>query len=463
MSRTDSNRAAELGGVLVQTLEAFQEAVEHLRWEPLIAVDTEADAFFSYREKVCLIQFSTRERDFLVDPLAPLPFQELAPIFANPLQTKIFHDAEFDVLILKRDFGFVFRSIFDTRLACSLLGHERPGLANVLAERYGVKLDKSLQRSNWCLRPLSEEQLRYAREDTAHLIRLYEEVHEELEQSGRMQVEEAECRRLEALEPRSRIFDPAGWTKIQGARHLDPRGRRLMHELFAWRERTAEAADAAPFRIAPNELLLAIARQVAEGARPQDALGRLRGRLVHEHGAAIFETLRAALAAGPLEALPERQPARSGPGRLDERQQARYDALKHWRKERAIAMHMDAAYVLPRRALEFLAVEPARDLSELARVPEIDTWRVEKLGEEMLAVLASCAVGASSRAESPAPREGARTKGRKKSAAAPKKRASATRRTGVGSGMGDNPDADPLELPVQATASRSSRQRAPAS
>ncbi|MBK9385488.1 MAG: HRDC domain-containing protein [Planctomycetes bacterium] len=452
----------------MQTSDAFLEAVEHLRWEALIAVDTEADSFFSYREKVCLIQFSTRERDFLVDPLAPLPFHELAPIFANPLQTKIFHDAEFDVLILKRDFGFVFRSIFDTRLACSLLGHERPGLANVLAERFDVKLDKSQQRSNWCLRPLSDEQLRYAREDTAHLIRLYEAVHEELESSGRMHVQEAECRRLEAIEARPRVFDPAGWTKIQGARHLDPRGRRLMHELFAWRERTAEAADAAPFRIAPNELLLAIARQVADGARPQDALGRLRGRLVHEHGAAIFETLRAALAAGPLPALPERQPARSGPGRLDDRQQARYDALKSWRKERATEMRMDAAYVLPRRALEFLAVEPARDLAELERVPEIDRWRVEQLGAEMLAVLANFEGGAARASRrSEAAEEDSRPR-RKPSSAAPKKSASrgeslGTAKAGLGPDSTCNPEVVEPALSPAPAPGRSKRRRAPAS
>lgn len=411
----DHRQDAPSGAVqFVQTPEAFREAVEHLSWEPLIAVDTEADAFFSYREKVCLIQFATREREFLVDPLAPLPFRELAPIFANPLQTKIFHDAEFDVLILKRDFGFCFRSIFDTRLACSLLGHERPGLANVLAERFGVRLDKSLQRSNWCLRPLSAEQLRYAREDTAHLIRLFEQVSSELEASGRKHVHDAECRRLEALEPRPRVFDPAGWTKIQGARHLDPRGRRALHELFAWRERTAEHGDIAPFRVAPNELLLAIARHVGSGARPQDAVQRLKGKLFHEHGAAIFETLRTAVAAPPLEALPERLPVRSGPGRLGDQQQLVYEALKGWRKERAAAMRMDAAYVLPRRALEHLATHSVRTLAELAEVPEIDAWRVEELGAEILGLLERH--GASAAPDAPAGerrREGRATRGKR--------------------------------------------------
>lgn len=371
----------------MQTPQRFAEALDHLSWEPVIAVDTEADAFFSYREKVCLIQFATREREFLVDPLAGLPLRDLAPIFANPLQTKIFHDAEFDVMILKRDFGFTFRSIFDTRLACSLLGSERPGLANVLEERFGVKLDKSHQRSNWCERPLSLEQLCYAREDTAYLIRLYEEVSREIDARGRRRVHAAECRRLEGLEPRSRAFDPAGWTKISGAKQLDPRRRRVLHELFAWREEVAKQADTAPFRIAPNELLVALARQADPARGAEQAADRLKGRLRQEYGSELLEVFRRAFVEPPFERMPERHSERSGPGRWNDRQQALYDALREWRKNKAAELEMDAAYILPRRSMESLALEPVEDGEALRRVPEIDLWRVESFAEELLALL----------------------------------------------------------------------------
>jgi ribonuclease D len=113
----------------------------------------------------------------------------------------------------------------------------------------------------------------------------------------------------------------------------------------------------------------------------------LKGRLQAQHGAALYETLRSALAAPTLDAMPERRESRSGPGRMNDRQQATYDALKNWRKERAATLQMDAAYVLPRRALEFLALHPVGDPAGLIAVPEIDAWRIDQLGEEILAVL----------------------------------------------------------------------------
>ncbi len=93
---------------------ALERMVADLAKHPLVATDTESNSMYVYREQVCLVQFSTPETDYLVDPLALTDLSTLAPIFANPDIEKIFHAAEYDLICLKRDFEFEFNNIFDT-------------------------------------------------------------------------------------------------------------------------------------------------------------------------------------------------------------------------------------------------------------------------------------------------------------------------------------------------------------
>ena len=91
--------------------------VPELRRCTHLAVDTKSNGLYAYQEQVCLLQFSTSDTDYLVDPLALFDLSGLEPIFEDPGIEKIFHAAEYDILCLKRDFGFHFANLFDTMLA----------------------------------------------------------------------------------------------------------------------------------------------------------------------------------------------------------------------------------------------------------------------------------------------------------------------------------------------------------
>ncbi len=118
----------------------FRRMLEVLARAPEVAVETEADSFFSYREKVCLVQITALEHDWIVDPLAGLDLGGLGRMLEDPSKTKVFHDGEYDILMMKRDYGFRFSNLFDTRVAAATLGSQAPGLASVLKERFGVEL-----------------------------------------------------------------------------------------------------------------------------------------------------------------------------------------------------------------------------------------------------------------------------------------------------------------------------------
>ncbi len=145
--------------IYVDDSHALSKLRDRLLRQPAIAVDCEANTLFSYLERLCLLQISTKAGDYLVDPIVGLDLGELAPVFADPGIMKVFHSAEYDVLLLKRAHPFELRGLFDTKIAVQSLGCPTPGLAAVLDDWLGVRIDKKYQRSDWGKRPLTDGHL----------------------------------------------------------------------------------------------------------------------------------------------------------------------------------------------------------------------------------------------------------------------------------------------------------------
>ncbi len=359
-----------------------------LEGEPVVAFDTEADSFYRYQEQVCLIQISTPDQDFLVDPLKGFDFGELGDVLAAPDQVKVFHDGEYDVLILKRQFGFQFRNLFDTRVAAAALGVDAPGLGSVVGERFGVELDKSLQRSNWSARPLTSKQIDYARLDTRYLIPLMEEFQRELDERGRTMILEGECRRLEALEPPRRGFDPDEFVRIKGARKLKPIELQVLRELYILRDRLAKARDVPPFKVVGNHVLLEVARSRPRSIRSLERVQGLSPKIVRRIGRELCDSVRAALDKGPLSELP-RLPAKDGTSALDEAGVELHDRLKGWRKKQAVADGIDASLILNRHVLVRLAKDRPENEEQLSAVEGMLPWQVDLFRDDILGVIAS--------------------------------------------------------------------------
>jgi ribosomal protein S18 acetylase RimI-like enzyme len=155
--------------IFVDCPEALHRMIDDLAGQSIIAVDTEANSLFAYRERVCLIQFSTSESDYLLDTLALDDLSSLAPIFSNPCIEKVFHAAEYDILILRHDFDFSFARIFDTMVAARILGWDAVGLGALLQSEFSIHANKKYQRANWGMRPLPQDMLTYAQMDTHFL------------------------------------------------------------------------------------------------------------------------------------------------------------------------------------------------------------------------------------------------------------------------------------------------------
>jgi ribonuclease D len=359
---------------LLAALEAEQE----------IAVDTEADSFYHYQERVCLVQITAGGRDWLVDPLKGLDIRPLGELLADERKVKIFHDGEYDVLIMKRQFGFRFANLFDTRIAAAALGMESPGLAAVVAARYGFELDKSQQRSDWSRRPLTREQVAYARLDTHYLVPLMHTLAPELEARGRMQILRGECARLVALEPAEKTFHPDEFLRIKGARRLSLLEMRVLRELYVLREEHARARDLPPFKILAPQAMLELAQ--AQPTSPRTLERFVPPSVQRRIGNEIVAAIQRGRAQGPFARVPE-NPVRTEEGELDEVQSERHERLKQWRKERAQREHLDSALVLNRRVLLRLAAEHPSTREALGRIEGLLAWQIELFGDELLGVL----------------------------------------------------------------------------
>jgi ribonuclease D len=162
--------------------------VQELLSKKVVAIDTEADSFYHYFDKTCLVQIATRQQTYLVDPLAlggPAELAPLGPVLASPDIRKVFHAAEYDIYVLRRDCRFSFANLFDTMVSAQLLGYPSIGLAALAERHFGVSLPKDEQRSDWSVRPLRESQLNYAAADVTYLIPLAEKLERELKKAKR--------------------------------------------------------------------------------------------------------------------------------------------------------------------------------------------------------------------------------------------------------------------------------------
>ncbi len=244
---------------LVADAPALQALADALAREPVIALDTESNSFHVYRERVCLVQISTREADWVVDPFA-IDLRPLGPVLAGA-PALVLHGADYDVRCLKREYGFVLPALFDTMAAARRLGRAGLGLSALVEEQFGVRLSKDFQRSDWGRRPLTVDQVSYAALDTHFLLPLYEALARELRARGLWEEAALEFGRIAAVEPRPRVFDPEAWRKMKGARDLDAAGRAVLRALWVAREERASALDRPPFKVMPEQSMIEVARR----------------------------------------------------------------------------------------------------------------------------------------------------------------------------------------------------------
>lgn len=369
----------------LDTAAAVSAFADEIATAPSIALDTEGASFHRFVDRVYLMQLSTRDATAIVDPLPTGDLSALKPLVESPDIEIVFHDADYDLRLLRQDYGWATRHIFDTRIAAQLLGYKAFGLAALLELHFDIALDKKFQRADWSLRPLSEGMLEYASQDTMYLLALRDILRAELDAKGRLGWAAEEFTRLEQTQWSS--DDPSQlFLKVKGARDLKRRELAVLRELVPWRDGVAKELDRSTFRVVSNDVLLEICRVQP---KTKQALGVIKGMprgVLDQRGDAVLACVSRAMALDEA-ALPKfpKAPRWEKDPEFDDRA-ARLRAV---RDEVATKLELDPGVLCSREKLETIARRMPSSLEELYETPDLRRWQADLLGPGILQALAS--------------------------------------------------------------------------
>src|SRR5437016_2388347 len=386
--RRGPGRAQQARVTYIDTPAALADAVATLRREPLVAADTEAASFHRYHDRIFLVQLASPSLTAIIDPLAIADLSPVGALLDDPQVEKIFHDADYDLRILDRDYRFRARRLFDTRVAAQLAGEPAVGLAALLEKYVGVKLAKEHQKADWSRRPLPAAMLAYAAADTQHLPALREALRSRLAALQRLPWAEEEFTRLEDLRWTGTPDGggPDAFLRIKGAKALPPHQLAALRELYRWRETVAAEQDRATFRIIGNDALLAVARALPRSHAELEQAHPGPPALGARHGAALLDAVRRTLDLDEAD-LPHVERTPRTP--RDPSVEARVERLKAARNRVAAELALDPGVLCGRSILEALAraQPPANDRAGLARIGGLRRCQIAAFRDALLETL----------------------------------------------------------------------------
>ncbi|MEA3464812.1 MAG: HRDC domain-containing protein [Thermodesulfobacteriota bacterium] len=371
---------------IITTPAGLEQLANDLQQLAVFAVDLEADSMHSFREKVCLLQFTyylaDKEHTVLLDPLAVPDLSVLRPVLADPAVRKIFHAADYDIRCLFRDFEIEIHGLFDTMISSQLLGEERVGLADILGKYFDVSLDKKYQRSDWSKRPLSPEMCHYAAEDTRYLHQLVAILEGQLVEKDRLWWAQEEFALLE--QARFQVHEGPAFLRMKGAGTLSPRSLAILENLIVWRNGEAARRDCPAYKVLGPKALLSVARHCPDCVADLKKVDDFSPRLVDRYGKAVLLQVEQAMlvAEGDLPCFP-RAERRVRDAAVDKR----FARLKQWRKGKAVELALDPGILINNALLEEIARQFPTTPDSLQMVTGLKCWQSKVLGSGLLMTL----------------------------------------------------------------------------
>jgi ribonuclease D len=364
----------------------IEELAARARETGELAIDTEFVGEGRYLTELCLVQVAVRgagdgpDRVELIDPIeGDGPVRPLADVLADPEVEVVLHAGRQDIALLRRCWSTEVTSVFDTQVAAAFAGmRAQIGYEPMLSSLLGVKLPKGAGFTHWDRRPLSDEQLDYARGDVLHLLDAADVLKARLAESDRISWVAEECRPLEAS---TDVRDPrAALEKLPKAGSLDPTERAVALSLLEWRDRSAARENKPPAKVVPDAAIVDIARRSPADREQLRQIRGLHDGILRRRGRAIVEAVQEGLDAEPIPRGPRRAPATEG------NDAALIVALESL--VRARAADTGLAYELLASRADLQAVINAyRDGETEPEVRTLGGWRREVVGDELLEML----------------------------------------------------------------------------
>ena len=292
----------------ITSSDQLKDFCKSLDSSDVLAVDTEFVRERTYFHRVGLIQVAGRNGCAAIDPILLDDLTPLLEIFKDPNKTKIFHAARQDLEILVRLCGQVIPPVFDTQIGASLVGWgSQISFAKLIQKALGKRIHKSETYTDWCRRPLSQNQIHYAIDDVRYLMPAYEKLLEKLKQLKRFDWMQGEVAIWEDPDTFALPDPQLRYMKIKNLRSLKPKNIAVLRELAAWRERVAINRDCLAKSIVRDETLLEIARKMPSDIKDLYSIRGFHQKEIGKSGKAIIESIKKgnAVPEDELPILPE--------------------------------------------------------------------------------------------------------------------------------------------------------------
>jgi ribonuclease D len=362
---------------LVNDLPSLEQAARAIGAEPEIGLDAERASGFKYSNSAYLIQFSTKQEIFLLDPTLFTSIQLKGIIGATNSKLWILHSSTQDLPCL-REIGFSPNAIYDTELAARMCGIERFGLSSLALELLHLEMAKDHSAADWSSRPLSDEMLNYAALDVDVLHELRLELDIRLDELGRRDWIEQEFERLLGFQPKPQPKE--AWRNLPGITKVkDERRVRLAAALHQRRDEIARESDIAPSRLIPDRSIMAAVEQLPstkrELANNKDFQGRASRSRLADWWRAI--ELSAELEVSEVEPEPNHLPNHRGWVKRYPQAFQRLVALRPTLSTQAQELGIAPEILLSPEILRRVCFEPEADVASQLKTLGARQWQVE--------------------------------------------------------------------------------------
>jgi len=359
----------------IDTPDALRQFTRQVSGADWIALDTEFLREKTYYPKLCLIQIATPEIVACIDPLALDELSPLLEVIFDSRITKVMHAARQDMEVFYHLRDAVPAPVFDTQIAALLLGYpDQIGYGNLVNEILGVSLEKKHTRADWSLRPLTQDQIRYAADDVVYLVGVYQHLLEELNNLERLEWLAGDFERLTRPDLYHNAPDRA-WLKVKGGNHLKGASLSILQALAEWREKSVQKKNIPRGWLLRDDILVELARHKPDSMA---SLGKIRGlgeHLLKRHGEFLLGLVEDA-----KKKPPEPFPNKDFPKRLTPSQDALVDVMMAVVRISAGNNSLNPAVLATRKHLERL-------VSGDTNTGLMQGWRKQLVGDQLQALL----------------------------------------------------------------------------
>ena len=364
----------------ITTPQDWADCVVVLRRQPRIAIDLEANSLYAYHERICLIQITVPSADYIIDPLAKLDLELLGELVGNAGIEKVLHSSEYDLILMKKQFDWELKNLFDTMWGARILGYHKMGLANLLYKHFDVTLNKKFQKANWCKRPLASEKLRYAQLDTHFLLRLRSILAKKLHAEGHWEEAQEIFTEQAIIDVPDTTFAPEHFWRLNQVYSLNRRQQAVARAITIFRNAEGCRQDRPVFRIFSDKTVIEIARKMPANMTQLADINGMSPRQLKRYGKKILKAVSQGKNAPP-PTFPHRPP------RPPKTTLKRYNKLREWRKKQAIQRGVESDVILCRQTLHQLAQQCPTTPEQLAQISTLGAWRRKTYGEALLQLL----------------------------------------------------------------------------